>query len=178
MRALNIVSRSLSQPSRQWGPQCCCCVPAKDRVAHKQLNVLLRAAATQSTLSTGAIGLAGLAAALLLCHASPTHAHIAITQPQQQQQAAMVQPSLPRSTAGFDPSTVGQIRGRLPAMVLWHSHPSTVVVQCLLPKQNPEATDQWWLSACSQRFQQPQNSTLPCMEGAHWIMQTNTVYMP
>jgi hypothetical protein len=106
---MNIVSSS--QPSRQWGPRCCCCVPAKDRVAHRQLNLLLRAAASEIHLSTAATGLAGLAAVLLLCHASPAQAHISITQPQQQQQAAVVQPTLPGSTAGFDPSAVGQIRG-------------------------------------------------------------------
>jgi hypothetical protein len=61
--------------------------------------------------------LAGAAAAslLLLWPVNPAHAHIAIDQlpqPQQQQQQLQKQPVIPGSAAGFDPSAVGQLRGK------------------------------------------------------------------
>ena len=108
--------QSTAQAGRsQWGPpRCCCAVQPVTQTggSASKLNWVMRPAVDH--LSTSVAGLA--AAVMLLCPVNAACAPIAIDQlpqPQQQQQEARLQqqPTLPGSTAGFDPAAVGQIRG-------------------------------------------------------------------
>jgi len=84
-----------------WGPpQCCCSELSRRKLVAQCMTPAAAAAGT---------------AALLLLSPHIAFAHVALDQlpqVQQQQQQQQQQRTIPGSTAGFDPSAVGQIRGR------------------------------------------------------------------